>query len=94
MALFDELIVLAKGRCVWAGPMRTVTAPQLIEGGNGDAESEVQGVGEWLESIGKGCPVGFNLADYLSEFSCSPCRSSSSGFGLAGFLLVMTRLSR
>ena len=68
--MFDELIMLAKGRCVWAGPMRTITAPQLIDGVDGDAESEAQGVGEWLERIGRGCPAGFNLADYLSEFSC------------------------
>lgn len=68
VALFDELVVLAKGRCVWSGPMRSVPAPQLIDGVDGDAESEVQGVGEWLETIGKGCPVGFNLADYLSKF--------------------------
>lgn len=70
MALFDELIVLAKGRCVWAGPMRSITAPQLIDGVDGDAENEVQGVGEWLESTGRGCPIGFNMADYLSEFLC------------------------
>ena len=73
--MFDELIMLAKGRCVWAGPMRTITAPQLIDGVDGDAESEVQGVGEWLERIGRGCPAGFNLADYLSEFS--PCSTLS-----------------
>ena len=67
--MFDELIMLAKGRCVWAGPMRTITTPQLLDGVDGNAESEVQGVGEWLERIGRGCPAGFNLADYLSEFS-------------------------
>lgn len=72
MALFDELIVLAKGRCAWAGPMRsiTITAPRLIDGDDGDGENEVQGVGEWLVSIGRGCPIGFNIADYLSEFLC------------------------
>lgn len=69
VALFDELIVLAKGRCVWAGPMRPITAPRLIEDvGEGDDGSEVLGVGEWLESVGRGCPVGFNMADYLSKF--------------------------
>lgn len=71
MALFDELIVLAQGRCAWAGPVRSIAAPQLIDGVDGGAESEAQGVGEWLESIRKGCPAGFNIADYLSEFSCS-----------------------
>lgn len=70
MALFDEFIMLAKGRCVWAGPMRSIAAPQLIDGGDEDTGNEVQGVGDWLESIGRGCPTGFNLADYLSEFSC------------------------
>ncbi|KIJ06787.1 hypothetical protein PAXINDRAFT_91484, partial [Paxillus involutus ATCC 200175] len=50
VALFDELVVLAKGRCVWAGPMRS---PATTGG------------------IGKGCPVGFNLADYLSKFLVS-----------------------
>ncbi|KAG8213346.1 P-loop containing nucleoside triphosphate hydrolase protein [Butyriboletus roseoflavus] len=69
VALFDELIVLAKGRCVWAGPMRFITAPQLMDGVDGDAGSEVQGVGEWLESIGQGCPVGFNIADYLIDLT-------------------------
>lgn len=69
VALFDELIVLAKGRCVWAGPMRSIAAPRLVDGADGETESEVQGVGEWLERIGRGCPVGFNMADYLSKFS-------------------------
>ncbi|KAF8126962.1 hypothetical protein EV363DRAFT_1433839 [Boletus edulis] len=71
VALFDELIVLAKGRCVWSGPMKSIAAPQLIDGVDGDAESEVQGVGGWLESIGKGCPVGFNLADYLIDLTAN-----------------------
>ncbi|KAI6148278.1 hypothetical protein EDD17DRAFT_1889696 [Pisolithus thermaeus] len=43
VALFDELILLARGRCVWSGPMHR----------------------DWLGSIGKGCPIGFNMADYL-----------------------------
>ena len=80
MALFDELIVLAKGRCVWAGPMRSIAAPQLIDGIDEDVESEVQGVGEWLESVGRGCPVGFNLADYLSEFFVFCSHSSAIEF--------------
>ncbi|KAG6374438.1 hypothetical protein JVT61DRAFT_4477 [Boletus reticuloceps] len=71
VALFDELIVLAKGRCVWSGPMKSITAPQLIDGVDGDAESEVKGVGGWLESIGKGCPVGFNMADYLIDLTAN-----------------------
>lgn len=72
MALFDELIMLARGRCVWAGPMSTSPTPQLISGVDEHAEDEAQGVGEWLESIGKGCPIGYNMADYLSEFSRLP----------------------
>ncbi|KAG9314939.1 hypothetical protein JVU11DRAFT_4047 [Chiua virens] len=71
VALFDELILLAKGRCVWAGPMRTIRAPQLVNGLDGEAEGEVQGVSEWLESIGKGCPAGFNIADYLIDLTVS-----------------------
>ncbi|KAF9232949.1 hypothetical protein BU15DRAFT_90525 [Melanogaster broomeanus] len=45
VALFDELVVLAKGRRVWAGPM----------------------------SIEKGCPVGFNMADYLIDLTVNAC---------------------
>lgn len=30
-------------------------------------------VGEWLESIGKGCPVGFNMADYLIDLTVNAC---------------------
>ncbi|KIK89135.1 hypothetical protein PAXRUDRAFT_831789 [Paxillus rubicundulus Ve08.2h10] len=74
VALFDELVVLAKGRCVWAGPMRSpAAAGRLIDGVDGNAEQETQGVGEWLESIGKGCPVGFNLADYLIDLTVNAC---------------------
>jgi ABC-type multidrug transport system ATPase subunit len=69
VALFDEFIMLAKGRCVWAGPMRSIAAPQLIDGGDEDTGNEVQGVGDWLESIGRGCPTGFNLADYLIDLT-------------------------
>ncbi|KAF8554443.1 hypothetical protein OG21DRAFT_1597318 [Imleria badia] len=76
VALFDELIVLAKGRCVWAGPMRSIAASQLIDGVDEDAESEVQGVGEWLESVGRGCPAGFNLADYLIDLTVNAANES------------------
>lgn len=84
VALFDELIVLAQGRCVWAGPMKSITAPRLIDGVDGEADSEVQGVGEWLESIGRGCPSGFNMADYLSKSLCLFTATSPFDF-LLGF---------
>ena len=87
VALFDELIVLAKGRCVWAGPMKSVTAPRLVDGDE-DGESEIQGVGEWLESVGRGCPVGFNIADYLSKSSSFFSPSYSSTLDFLGFCLT------
>jgi len=87
VALIDELIVLARGRCVWSGPMRGGRVVNGIRCDNMDASTdqggcddvgtdqggcdgagtnEKQGVDEWLEDIGKGCPAGFNMADYLS----------------------------
>ncbi|KAF9223816.1 hypothetical protein BS17DRAFT_802314, partial [Gyrodon lividus] len=77
VALFDELVVLAKGRCVWAGPMRSPgAATRLIDRVEDDVEGETQGVGEWLESIGKECPVGFNMADYLIDLTVNACTES------------------
>ncbi|KAH7884256.1 hypothetical protein F5I97DRAFT_1888019 [Phlebopus sp. FC_14] len=89
--LFDELVVLAKGRCVWAGPMhdsafarpvlgrgtgRGLGAPDQGEQEGEERTGEIvqkQGVEEWLESIGKGCPPGFNIADYLIDLTVNAC---------------------
>ena len=73
VALIDELVVLARGRCVWSGPMRGGRVVNGLGGAGADQEgcdgvttNEKLGVDEWLEDIGKGCPAGFNMADYLS----------------------------
>ena len=73
VAPIDELVVLARGRCVWSGPMRGRRIVNGLGGAGVDQEgcggvttNEKQGVDEWLEDIGKGCPAGFNMADYLS----------------------------
>lgn len=87
VALIDELIVLARGRCVWSGPMRGRQAVNGIrcddrdagtdQGGcDGAGTNEKQGVDEWLEDIGKGCPAGFNMADYLSAWFVPRARST------------------
>ncbi|KAI5990869.1 hypothetical protein F5J12DRAFT_862567 [Pisolithus orientalis] len=81
VALFDELILLAQGRCVWSGPMHGVRTDGL---GAGEDEqlvgrtNEKQGVGEWLGSIGKECPVGFNMADYLIDLTVNACIETPS----------------
>ncbi|KIJ67151.1 hypothetical protein HYDPIDRAFT_109174 [Hydnomerulius pinastri MD-312] len=81
--LFDELVLLSRGRCVWAGPMRGGVERGLVDAGaeateEGAGENEKQGVGEWLESIGKGCPTGFNMADYLIDLTVNACIEDSS----------------
>ncbi|KAI6098344.1 hypothetical protein EDD16DRAFT_1663707 [Pisolithus croceorrhizus] len=82
VALFDELILLARGRCVWSGPMHSVPTDAFGDGGNGPLVShhtdEKQGVGDWLGSIGKGCPVGFNMADYLIDLTVNACIETPS----------------
>ncbi|KAI5988629.1 hypothetical protein EDD15DRAFT_2288934 [Pisolithus albus] len=81
VALFDELILLARGRCVWSGPMHSVRTDTLEDRGNGPLvghANEKQGVGDWLGSIGKGCPVGFNMADYLIDLTVNACIETSS----------------
>lgn len=50
VALFDQLIVLARGRTVYSGEFAKCQS--------------------YFEAIGKPCPPGFNIADYLSELSC------------------------
>ncbi|KAL4064615.1 hypothetical protein J3A83DRAFT_4273348 [Scleroderma citrinum] len=94
VALIDELIVLARGRCVWSGPMRGNHGVNGIGCGDGSlsgggcgegstgadqtALSEKQGVDEWLEDIGRGCPVGFNMADYLIDLTVNACIDTSN----------------
>ena len=46
VSLFDQLIVLARGRVVYAGESDKVT--------------------DYLAEIGHPCPLGFNVADFLS----------------------------
>lgn len=47
VALFDQLLLLARGRVVYSG--------------------DISKCHEFLSDIGRTCPPGFNLADYLSE---------------------------
>lgn len=47
VALFDQLVLLAQGRLVYAG--------------------EFAKCQPYFDSIGQHCPLGFNIADYLSE---------------------------
>ncbi|KAI6025447.1 hypothetical protein EDC04DRAFT_2869360 [Pisolithus marmoratus] len=81
VALFDELILLARGRCVWSGPMHGIRTDGLGDGGDEPLvghTDEKQGVGDWLGSIGKGCPVGFNMADYLIDLTVNACIETPS----------------
>ncbi|KAG6332064.1 hypothetical protein ID866_7027 [Astraeus odoratus] len=85
VTLFDELIVLARGRCVWSGPMHSVRSLGSDgDGGDGPSEgttTEKQGVGEWLDTIGMGCPVGFNMADYLIDLTVNACVDTTPNSG-------------
>ncbi|KAF9533977.1 hypothetical protein CPB83DRAFT_873410 [Crepidotus variabilis] len=70
VSLFDRMVVIGRGRCVFSGPWNL----------RGENEGEEGGQGErYWESIGKGCPRGFNVADYMIDLTMhavTPPRSS------------------
>jgi ABC-type multidrug transport system ATPase subunit len=55
VALFDQLVLLARGRVVYSG--------------------ELSGCQTYFESVGLGCPPGYNIADYLIDLTMNSVSS-------------------